>query len=45
MTLLSYCLNSINGSHGGYVPIFVVSQKDDVLCRNVAKSRFAAEKE
>lgn len=43
--MLSYCPNSINGNHEGYVPIFIVSQKDDVLCRYVANRRFAAEKE
>ncbi len=40
--MLSYCSNSINGNHEGYVPIFIVSQKDDVLCRYVANRRFAA---
>lgn len=43
--MLSYCPNSINGNHEGYVPIFIVSQKDDVLCGHVAKNRFSAEKE
>lgn len=45
MTFLSYCPNSIKGNYEGYVPIYIVSQKDDVLCRHVANSRFAAEKE
>lgn len=40
--MLSYCPNSINGNHEGYVPIFIVTQKADVLCRYVANSRFAA---
>lgn len=43
--MLSYCPNSTNENHEEYVPIFIVSQKDDVLCRYVANRRFVAEKE
>ena len=45
MVIYRTSLNSISGNHEEYVPIFIVSQKDDVLCRYVAKNRFAAEKE